>query len=299
MKVDTIILNYNGKELLGDFLPSVTAASENSEHDSRVIVLDNQSSDGSVEFVKQKYPNVKVVVARENKVLCSYNDAVKELDSDIVIFLNNDIKVDLHFIDPLIKYFMDKDIMFVAPRVMNFDGSYNGGKSYLEFKHGAMRVMVDFENYLAKGQTCSIACGAFRRSDFLELGGYDSLFLPGIGEDVDLCYRGILLGKKGIYEPESVIWHKESTTFHREFGQEKKMVLAHRGMFLFFWKNVRDPLMFFKHIILTPLRVLALLFKGETVVLKGLMEALVKIPEVFRSRKAFGRQISRRNVHGE
>lgn len=286
MKVDILVLNYNGKDLMKRFLRSICKAAEVvSSYECSVHVVDNLSSDGSCEYLRENFPNVKLHVAQENKVLCSYNDVVEKLDSDIVIFLNNDIEVEPDFVDHLVKHFKEKDVMFVAPRLMNFDNTFNGGKSHLEFKNGAIKVAVDSETFMDPGETQAISTGAFRRDTFLEFGGFDDLYLPGIWEDVDICFRGMTQGWKGVYEPESVIWHAESTTFHREYGEKKKLRIAHRNMFLFIWKNITDPRMLATHLILTPPRVLVQLIMGKGEIIGGFFMALKRIPFVLDRRK--------------
>lgn len=285
MKIDLLILNYNGKDLMRAYLPSIINAAETSSHECTVIVVDNQSVDDSVDILKHEFPQVEIYIAKENKVLCSYNEVVETLDSDLVIFLNNDIKVEPDFIDHLVGHFTDSDVLFAAPRLLNFDGTYNGGRSYLKFQYGAIKVEVDKDRAEEDGQTKAISCGAFRRTVFLDLGGFDDLYLPGIWEDVDLCYRALSFGWKGVYEPRSIMWHDESTTFHREYGKKRKMRLAHRNMFLFFWKNITDKKMFLEHILLTPPRMIIKYFTGATEILEGFLLALKEIPKVVAKRK--------------
>lgn len=284
MKVDILILNYNGKELLCAFLPSVLRAAQNSSHTCRVWVIDNLSSDGSVDFLKGNFPNVSVFLAKENKVLCSYNDIIKELNSEVVILLNNDIKVKEDFIDYSVENFNDSRVCFVAPCILNFDNSYNGGRSHLEFRGGIVKSIVEGEKAFLKGTTQSIATGAFRREMFISLGGFDELYLPGIWEEVDLCYRALQRGLKGLYEPRSIIWHKEATTFKKEYGERKKMVFAHRNMFLFFWKNITDLKMIVIHcLLLVPLLIFSLL-RGKSEFVEGFLKALLKFPAVLKRR---------------
>lgn len=285
MKIDILVLNYNGEDLLKKHLPSVCKAAKDSFSECKVHVVDNLSTDGSLELLRNDFPSVEVHVAKENKVLCSYNDVVKNLDSDLVIFLNNDIEVDSKFVDPLIDHFRDESVMFAAPKVMNMDNTFNGGKSIMKFDKGIIKVLVDYKNFDTPGSTCAISCGAFRRDLFLYFGGFDELYLPGIWEDVDICFRGISGGWKGVYEPKSVIWHAESTTFNREYGQKKKMAMAHRNMFLFFWKNVHDAGMMVKHIFFLPARLLYSLVSGKPEFVHGFFLALKKMPEALRKRK--------------
>ena len=286
MKVDILILNYNGRDLMKEYLPSVCEAAEKSAHECRVHVVDNQSTDGSIEMLRKDFDSVRLHQAPENKVLCSYNDVVKELDSDVVILLNNDIKVEPDFADYLVAPFNDRKVMFVAPMLKNFDGSYNGGKSIIRSEYGVIKMVVDEENSSNGGQTRAISTGAFRRSDFVDLGGFDDLYLPGIWEDVDLCFHGLKRGLKGLYEPRSVIWHDESTTFNREYGAKKKMCLAHRNMFLFFWKNIHDPALIASHILFLPLRLVYSVLSGKPEMAQGFFMALKKLPEALKKRQA-------------
>jgi GT2 family glycosyltransferase len=296
MKIDILILNYNGKDLVKAYLPSVIEASKGSCNECNVHVVDNLSTDGSNEMILREFPEVCLHIARQNRVLCSYNEVVEKLDSDIVIFLNNDIKVEPDFVDRLARHFNDKKVMFAAPRLINFDGTYNGGRSFLKFEFGAIKMIVDKDAAAEPGPTKAISTGAFRRKMFLELGGFDDLYLPGIWEDVDICYRGLLSGWKGIYEPGSVIWHDESTTFHREYGKKGKMRIAHRNMFLFFWKNITDKKMLLTHVFLILPRGIIKYCTGATEILEGFILALKKLPSVLKKRKEFVRWKKNRTI---
>lgn len=284
MKIDILVLNYNGKELLGLFLPSVCEAAKRSVHDCKVWVVDNASTDGSREFISNNFRDVGVFNCKENRVLFSYNDVVKNLTSDIVIFLNNDIKVKEDLVDYLAGHFANKNVFFVAPCVLNPDGTYNGGKSHFEFRWGIIKSVVDLNTYKEPGMTQMISCGAFRRETFVRLGGFNDFYAPGIWEDADLCYRGLKLGYEGLYEPRSIIWHAESTTFKKVYGSREKTILAHRNMFLFFWKNIDDPAMFLIHMImLIPLSTIAF-FRNKTEIITGFFRALPKLKTVMRER---------------
>jgi len=285
MQLSILILNFNGKDLLQKFLPSIIDAAKKSKHECKVAVVDNKSSDRSVEFLKENFPTVKTFIAKENRILCSYNEVLGQLEDEVVILLNNDIKVKDDFVDYLTEHFTDKNTFFVAPKILNFDGTYNGGKSHLFFKFGIIRADVDRDNFQEPGYTQSISTGAFRRDLFLKLGGFDSIYLPGIWEEVDICYRAALRGKKGFYEPRSIIWHDESTTFNREFGARKKIVLAHRNMFLFFWKNISDSKLIAKHILFLPFRLLHSILFDRAKLAEGFLGALPKLSAALSLRR--------------
>ncbi len=296
MKVNIVILNYNGRDLLEKYLPSVILAARNSKYECAVSVIDNKSTDDSVAFIKEKYDSVNIYQAKENKVLCSYNDYLDTIDDDIAIFLNTDMRVDPYFVDPLIRHFEDEDVFFAAARLLNFNGTYNGGRSYLKFDFGILKNAVDADNAASSGETHSISTGAFKRKDFLEFGGFDKLYLPGIWEEVDICYKALLLGKKGIYEPNSIIWHNESTTFNREYGRRKKLIIAHRNMFLFFWKNIYDKTLLVKHLFLLPFRILYSILSGKIELAQGFVLALPRLPKVLARRLCNKEQVRLRTL---
>ena len=118
-----VILNYNGEEMLARCLPSIWEAVRHTKTPTAVTILDNLSTDRSEEYVRENYPGMEFVKAPENLVLCSYNDYLKKISEPVAILLNNDIRVDKDFIDPLVaKFDEDPGTFLVAPRVMSFDG---------------------------------------------------------------------------------------------------------------------------------------------------------------------------------
>ncbi len=273
-RINIVILNYNGKNLLEKYLPSVLEAAKNSAHACRVSIVDNRSIDDSLDFIRQNYKEVNVYEAKENKVLCSYNDYLDIIDDDIVIFLNNDIKVDSHFVDPLIGYFDDAHVLFVAPKELSLEKKYQGNLNRLIFRLGMFFAKVEKNNIDKPNYNIFVQGGAFDRKKFLDLGGYDNMYLPGIVEDLDLCYRGWKHGWKGIYEPRSFYYHEGSTTFNERYGKEMKTVIAHRNMFLFFWKNVTSTKMLIMHIIFIPVLLTLNLLRGKWLFIRGFFRAL-------------------------
>ena len=245
MKVNIAILNYNGKALLEECLPSIIDAAKASNNSVVVTVLDNCSTDDSIIFLKQKFPGVKIYIAKENKVYCSYNEFFKNVDDDIIVILNSDIKADRNFLDPLIENFKDPDVFFVSSRMYYFDGvTYQGDKSKASIRLGVVSADTRFKGYEAlimdKSFTFSTGNGAFDREKFLKLGGFDELYLPGRYEDVDFCFRGWKTGFKGVYEPASVIYHKGYASFKTAFSDKEIQKTVFRNSLLFMWKNITD-----------------------------------------------------------
>ena len=285
-KVNIIILNYNGKFLLEKYLPSVVVASEKSSHECRVSVIDNKSTDGSAAFIKQNFKDVILYEAEENRVLCSYNEYLRTIDDEIVIFLNTDIQVDAYFVDPLVGHFNDEDVLFVSPKELSMNGQYQGNLNKARFRFGTLSVKVEKEDHNRLQYDISVHGGAFNREKFLFLGGYDDMYLPGIVEDFDLCYRGWKYGWKGIYEPVSFYYHEGSTSFNAKYGERGKSLLAYRNTFLFLWKNITSERLIFNHVVFTPVLLFTAFLRLRWLVIKGFFQALRMLPTALKRRVA-------------
>ncbi len=293
--VRILILNYNGKALLEKYLPSFQRAVRKSAFSCALGVVDNQSRDGSVEWLEKNYPGVSVYRAKENLVLCSYNDAAREFQEDILIFMNNDIDVEEDFIDPLIEPFLtDEKVFMVTPRCLSQkDGAYEGNKTHAAVRHGIFWSSSRFEGYEKTmglpGLTAQGGFGAFHRQKFLEIGGYDTLYLPGRLEDADVCFHAYKRGWKCLYEPESVVYHEGGTSFHQKFGIRGTLVINWKNTFLFMWKNFSDRINFLETPLWLPVWFLRSLLRGEPEFIVGWWQALAKFGQARRSRRALGR----------
>ena len=290
-RVHVLMLNYNGRTLLEECLPSLVAAVKKAKHPSRLTVIDNCSSDGSVAFLRETYPGVGLYESLQNRVLCTFNECVRALDEDVVILLNNDIKVDVDFIDPLVDVFdASPDAFLVSSRSYLFDGSYEGGKSLFFIKYGIFGSTCRFPGYekfeKVPGITHQAGYGAFDRRRFLELGGYDDLYLPGRLEDADLCFRAWRKGFRSYYQPASIVYHKGGASFHARFGVSKTLVINFRNTFLFMWKNLSDRRILAQHVIFIVPRLLYDLLRGRPELAVGFVQALARLRSAFSRRAA-------------
>jgi len=253
MPVDLLILNYNGRDLLAECLPSVIRAADCSSYRCRVGVIDNASNDGSDRWLAAHYPQVELIRC-PNRGLCSYNEVLAEREVAVAVLLNNDVKLRCDAVDPLIRPLLpgvrgsSSRLLMTAPLCWRFDGcTYEGLLTSARWSYGLVQATARFEGHeqVAKrsGPTASAgAVLAVDRMKFLELGGFDPLFLPGRLEDLDLAFRGYLHGYTALYVPDSVAYHGGELTFRREFGPAGSRQLALRNTLLWQWKNVRHPL---------------------------------------------------------
>src|SRR5438874_4928216 len=131
------ILNYNGKKHLDHLLPTVCAAAKKFPGSCAVVVLDNQSSDGDVAWIEREFPSVETVVAPKNDFLFSYNWLAQRRTEDILVLLNNDLKVDHDFLAPLVRHFESPDVFSVSAGSYDWDGTVvTSGPARLEFENG-------------------------------------------------------------------------------------------------------------------------------------------------------------------
>lgn len=297
MKAHILILNYNGEALLERNLASFTKAMAGSRHDCRLSVVDNASVDRSFEvFKKFQSDRVRWLPMAENKILCAYNDVAAGLDDDVLILMNNDIGVDEGFVDPLLEPFLkDKSIFFVTPKCLSVDKKhYEGNKTKASIRFGVYWSTAMYEGHESEinrpGPTIQGGFGAFDRKKFMELGGYDDLYLPGRLEDADICFRAYKRGWKCLYEPQSVVYHEGGVSFHRAFGVRKTLVINWRNTFLFMWKNFSDPVIFLKFLFWLPVRLGYSLVSGKSEFFWGFWAALPHLGEALKRKKVLKKQ---------
>ncbi len=275
-----IVLQYNRRDLLERFLPSIINAAAASPYKCSVTVLDNCSQDDSVEFVKKNFPSVDIFVAAENKVLCSFNDYVAQCTEDIVILLNNDMELDRNFVAPLVEPFThDSEVFFTATE---------GDRAIANFRYGLMAADIYYHGFetlcQSPGPTLSAGVAAFDRLKYLELGGFDELYLPGRYEDVDLCYRGWKRGWKGLYVPESKKMHLGGASFDKTFTPHATQTMVFRNAIIFTVKNITDPALLFNFAFWIPVRLLGALLMGKWFIWSGFFQALQRLPAAAQKR---------------
>src|SRR5438093_12757846 len=168
------ILNYNGKKHLEHLLPTACAAAKNFSGTCAVVVLDNQSTDDDTASIEREFPSVQVIVAPKNNFLFSYNWLAPKRTEEILVFLNNDLKVAPDFQTPLVRHFESPDVFSVSARSYDWNGGeFTSGPARLQFNKGfyIWNSAID----LLKGWNTIFAVGAFwpgRRRSSVKLCGF-------------------------------------------------------------------------------------------------------------------------------
>ena len=144
-RVNLLILNYNGRGLLQECLPSIVAASNASRHACRVTIVDNGSTDDSLPWLADHHPDVAIRRC-ENRGLCSFNEVAATLEDDVLFLLNSDIKLTQNAVDPLVDALLIDDGCFMtAPLCRLFDKTtYEGCKTAVRTRFGLVQGTVFF-----------------------------------------------------------------------------------------------------------------------------------------------------------
>ncbi len=233
------ILNFNGRKHLEHLLPTALTAAKNSPIATWVLVLDNCSTEGDLDWVHGAFPEVKTMTAPKNDYLFSYNWLFPQLKDDIVVILNNDLRLDGHFLEPLLRHFDRSDVFAVSASSYDWEGRQRtSGQSRLKYNHGFFRWYFECKRQdLCHTLFASGGFMAVDRSKYVEINGFSRLFFPAYCEDVDLCFRAWRRGWRTIYEPESIVWHREHASWEVS-PLAKANVLYLRHSLFFQWSSL-------------------------------------------------------------
>lgn len=247
-RVAVVILNWNGKAFLEKFLPGLIKYTSD---DATLIIADNNSSDDSVSFVKENYPDIQLVINPENGGFAKgYNDALKYIDYEYYVLLNSDIEIKEKWINPIIKYLDENlDVAIAQPKLLAYHNNeqfeYAGAAGGFIDKYGYPfcrgRIFDTIEN--DNGQYDDIkeifwATGAamfIRSKVFHQQNGFDETFFAHM-EEIDLCWRVKNTGLKIIYHPESRIYHVGGGTLPK--SSSRKTYFNFRNNLFLLYKNI-------------------------------------------------------------
>ena len=224
-KVSVAILNFNGKAHLETCIDSI---SRTNYANFEILLVDNGSSDGSVEYVKGFYPEVKLIQNSQNLgTAAGYNCGIVNSEGKYVAIMNNDIEVDPDWLIECIKVAEeDNRIAVCDSKYMNF---YH--RKRFDTVSAGGRLIDMFGNVFTRGRgeedkgkfdtvtEVFVGLTLFRRNALVEAGIFDEVFFYG-SEEIDLCWRLKLKGYKVFYVPKSKIYHKisQSVTEKRRFA---------------------------------------------------------------------------------
>jgi len=224
--VNVFVLNWNGKKIILDCLHSLDKVTYSNVN---IVLIDNGSTDGSVNLIKKEFPNIEIIQLKENLGYAggnNYGFKNVKIQSEYSIFINNDTLVSANFINPLIEPLKnDTSIIQTAPKIFYADDPnllwFAGGYINLFFgwiRHRGIRKIDKGQyNNSTLIDYATGCCICMRTKDFKLFKMFDESFSM-YGEDVDLSIRVRKAGGKIMYIPESNIWHKVSASIGGQFS---------------------------------------------------------------------------------
>jgi O-antigen biosynthesis protein len=277
--ISIIIPNYNGKNLLEKHLSQVVKSSDHAE----IIVVDDNSDDGSVDYISQNFPDIIIVKSTKNYGFAhSVNAGVNQAKGDIVILINSDVEPQPGYLKPLIAHFQNKLVFAVGC----MDKSYEKaevifrGRGIASWQKG---FYIHSRGEVDKADTAWVSggSGAFRKSIWDQLDGMDEIFSPFYWEDIDLSYRARKAGYLVLFESKSIVHHYHEHGAIKKFFSKKSInIITFRNQLLFIWKNLTNSKIWIAHLFWLPIRVIQSLLKGNTELSIGLLWALSLIPKL-------------------
>lgn len=276
-KIAIVILNWNGKSLLEQFLPSVVKYSQREWAD--VIVADNASNDDSIEFLKKEYPNLQRIELDKNYGFAEgYNRSLAQLPHAYFVLLNSDVEVSENWLDSIyLQFESDKSIAAAQPKIKAYNekshfeyaGACGGFIDYLGYPFCRGRILDEIEE--DKGQYnnntdvfwASGAALFIRSKIYNQLGGLDADFFAHM-EEIDLCWRIKNRGHRIICDTHSTVYHVGGATLPNH--SSRKLYLNFRNNLLMLLKNLPANKListFFFRMILDGVAAFKFLISGE------------------------------------
>ena len=247
--VSIVILNWNGKAFLKEFLPSLIAHTQ--LEGAEIVVADNASTDGSISFLESEYPSIRLIrLDRNHGFSGGYNRALEQLDSKYFLLLNSDIEVTPGWLEPLVQHMeCQEQCAACTPKIKDhlrkthfeYAGAAGGfidrygypfcrGRMFDQLEEDSGQYDHDTEVFWGSG-----ACLLVRAEAFRSAGGLDEQFFAHM-EEIDLCWRLKRKGHSVWYIPASTVYHVGGGTLAR--GNPMKTFLNFRNNLLLLYKNL-------------------------------------------------------------
>ncbi len=281
-----VVLNHDGSALLQESLPALQRAVSYTGQPHEVILVDNGSSDDSVSWVRSRLPGIRILELDSNLGFGEGNNrGVGLAQHGIVVLLNNDMIVGEDFLPPLLEPFSDEQVFAVSSQICfppekrreetgNTQARMRRG--FLHLAHEPLRKSHETRKALpvfwAGGGS-----SAFRRSRFLELGGFSGIFSPAYLEDTDLSYRAWRRGWTSLLAAGSRVLHRHRSTSSRLFTPDFLKRLVGERKLWYQWKNFQLRTLL-PHLLLYPWHLGKELTPGEY------LRTFSRLPEVLKLR---------------
>ena len=290
MSVAVVILNWNGRDMLAKYLPSVVEFS--SLPGVEIVVADNGSTDDSLDYLSEKVPMVRQIILPENYGFAEgYNRALRQIDADYFVLLNSDVEVTANWLSPLYNYLeAHEEVVACQPKIRSivnpeyFEHAGAAGGFLDKYAYPFCRGRIFSEVEKDEGQYDTVkevfwatgACLFIRAKDYFDAGGLDGTFFAHM-EEIDLCWRLRSRGKQIVCHPESVVYHYGGGTLNVD--SPRKTFLNFRNNLLMIYKNQSEKTLFkilFVRFFLDLLAAMMFLVKMDWENFKSVLKAIVE-----------------------
>ncbi len=309
MKISIVILNWNGKKYLEQFLPSVV---NYSQIDScEIVIADNGSTDDSISFLNKEYPHLRIILLDKNYGFAEgYNKALQQVDSEYFVLLNSDVELTENWLQPIIeKLEQSPQIAAAMPKILAFHdktkfehaGAAGGFIDYFGYPYCRGRILdtIEIDNGQYNNELdifwATGACMIIRSKIYTEFGGFDGDFFAHM-EEIDLCWRIKNAGFSIKVFPQSVVYHVGGGTLNSD--SPFKLFLNFRNNLFMLYKNLPSNRLFstlFLRMVLDGISAIIFLLSGKFqqffVIPKAHFAFYRALPKLQKKRKMAKKQI--------
>ena len=243
MALSVVLVSFNSEKELRTFFPSVHQGVRKEVDSAEFILIDNHSADRGIDYVRETYPDVRIRLEEENLYFGpAANNGIAQARNDLVLLLNPDVGIERLNFSAIEDMFVARSRLFaVHPDISDPRTGEAERKFRLGMRRGNVDIMESNPDGAAEGMEIPFATGGavfLRRSLFLQLGGFDPLFVPFYWEDVDLGVRAMRCGLENRYFSGSVFCHAHSTIIRRHHADREIKEVYERNRLFFFYKHV-------------------------------------------------------------
>jgi GT2 family glycosyltransferase len=289
--ISVVVPLYNNRAIVPECFPSVAALRGPGSAVGEIVAVDDGSSDGTAAWLRERYPEVTLLVNGRNMGFGrTCRRGIEQASCPWVVLLNSDVRVVSDIITPLVEHIRTlSDLFAVSFYSFNEKNEKFEGRKKIVPKTGLFKVRNEFSGDYADGVRYDTfyACGGHMlvsREKFLALGGFSEVFEPFYWEDVDLSYRAGKRGWKVFFDPRCRVVHAHGASIRtRHHARDVEMVQT-RNRMLFFWKNVSSPTLWLRHTAGMAVRILFSWISGDFIFYRAFGEALVRLPQAMRER---------------
>lgn len=305
MKINVVIPNYNGSDLISKNLPSVLDSLK-SYSDSIITIVDDGSEEKDYQklkdFISSLNNTIKIDLIRHEKnkgFSSAVNKGALALDAELLVILNSDVSPEEGFLAPVIKDFENNNKLFGVGCLDKSEEEKGKivlrGRGIGFWKRG---FVVHKKGETDKSNTFWVSGGSsiIRAKLFKYFGGYDEIYNPFYWEDIDLSYRAKKAGYELMFENKSVVTHRHSEgSIRKHYSKSSITKIAYRNQFIFVWKNITDTSLILSHFVFLPYHLFWAILRLDPAFFEGFFLALMRLPDIIKRRNKQKREYSKKD----